>query len=145
MVLFVVCCHVHTIIVISYNQNVICSTKYIWQIFQYFVYFSLKHIPLGEQTQLAISCICTCQIGMQMMYGMNLLYLYLPNWHANDVRYDDHLSSLSLWYPELASIRERYFALFSFGKISLSVGPYGPVLQALDLATLDLDNPTFLS
>ena len=53
----------------------------------------------------------------------SLLYLYLPNWHVNVVRYDDLSSNLRLWWPDLASIRERYFTLFSFRKISLSVGP----------------------
>ena len=32
-------------------------------------------------------------------------------------------SSLQLWYPELTSLRRRYFTLFNSGKISLSVGP----------------------
>ena len=31
--------------------------------------------------------------------------------------------SFKLWYPELTSIRERYFALLSFGRISFRVGP----------------------
>ena len=31
--------------------------------------------------------------------------------------------SLKIWYPELASRRERYFTLFNIGKVSLSVGP----------------------
>ena len=36
----------------------------------------------------------------------SLLYLLLPNWHVNVLRYD-HLSSCArLWYSELASIRE---------------------------------------
>ena len=46
----------------------------------------------------------------------NLSNLYLPNWHANVVKYDNLSSGFRLWYPELASLRERYFALFSFGK-----------------------------
>ena len=50
------------------------------------------------------------------------LYLYLPNWHVN-VRYADFSPSFRLWHPELASIRERYFALLSFGRISFRVGP----------------------
>ena len=44
------------------------------------------------------------------------LYLYLPNWHANVVRYDVFLSSLRLWYMELASIIDMYFTPVSFGK-----------------------------
>ena len=32
------------------------------------------------------------------------LYQYLPNGHANMVRYDDCISNHRLWYPELASI-----------------------------------------
>ena len=51
------------------------------------------------------------------------LYLYLPNWHANVVRYDDFSSSLNLWYPELATISERYLTLLSFGNISFRVVP----------------------
>ena len=50
------------------------------------------------------------------------LYLYCPNWHANIVRYEDFSSSLKLWYPELTSIRERNFALLSFGRISIRMG-----------------------
>ena len=38
-------------------------------------------------------------------------------------RYDDLSSNLRLCYPETASIRDKYFTLFNFGKISLSVGP----------------------
>ena len=53
----------------------------------------------------------------------SLLYLYLPNCHINVVKSDDHSSSLRLWYPELASIRDRYLPLISFGNISLKVGP----------------------
>ena len=53
----------------------------------------------------------------------SLLYLYLSNWHMNVVRYDDLLSNLRWWYPEFISIRDKYFILFNFGKISLSVGP----------------------
>ena len=52
----------------------------------------------------------------------NLLYLYLPNWHVNVVKYDDLSSSFKLWYPEPASIRERYCTLFDFGNILLSIG-----------------------
>ena len=51
------------------------------------------------------------------------LYVYHPNWHTNMVRYEDFLSSFKLWYPEFASIRERYFALSSFGRISFRVCP----------------------
>ena len=36
---------------------------------------------------------------------------------------DDLSSGVMLWYLELASIRERYFTLFNFGKISLSISP----------------------
>ena len=49
-------------------------------------------------------------------------YQYLPNWHVNVVRYDDLPSGLSLWYTELKSIRDKYFTLCNFGKISLRVG-----------------------
>ena len=41
----------------------------------------------------------------------------------NVMRYDDFSSNLRLWYPELTSIRDKYFTLFNFGKISLCVGP----------------------
>ena len=30
----------------------------------------------------------------------SLSYLYLLNWHIKDIKYDDFLSSFSLWYPE---------------------------------------------
>ena len=51
------------------------------------------------------------------------LYLYCQNWHANIVRYEDFSSSFKLWYPELASISERYFALLSPWRILFRVGP----------------------
>ena len=51
------------------------------------------------------------------------LYLYLPNWHGNVVRYDDFLSGLRLWYLELASIIDMCLTPVSFGSISFSVGP----------------------
>ena len=51
------------------------------------------------------------------------LYLYLPNWHANVVRYDDFSSNFRLWYPELASIIDIYLTLLSLGSISFNVGP----------------------
>ena len=38
------------------------------------------------------------------------------------MKYDDFSSSFKLSYPELTSIRERYFALLSFGSMSLRVG-----------------------
>ena len=53
----------------------------------------------------------------------NLLNLYLPNWHANVVRYDYLSSNFKLWYSELTSLIERYCTLFKFGKISLSAVP----------------------
>ena len=53
----------------------------------------------------------------------SLLNLYLPNQHVNVVKYDDLLSNLMMWYPELASIRDKYLTLFDFGKISLNVDP----------------------
>ena len=37
----------------------------------------------------------------------NLIYLYLPNWHANATWYEHMFSSFSLWYLELASISVR--------------------------------------
>ena len=51
------------------------------------------------------------------------LYLYLPNWQANVVRYDDILSNFRLWYPELASIIDKYLTLFSLSSILFNVGP----------------------
>ena len=51
------------------------------------------------------------------------LYRYLPNGHANVVRYHDWVSNPTLWYPKLTSIIDMYFTLFSLGNISLSVGP----------------------
>ena len=51
------------------------------------------------------------------------LYLYLPNGHANVLRYDDFSSNFRLWYSELASIIDRYFILLSLGIISFNMGP----------------------
>ena len=51
------------------------------------------------------------------------LYLYLPNWHVNVVRYDNFSSNFRLWYPELASITDIYLTLLSLGSISFNVGP----------------------
>ena len=51
------------------------------------------------------------------------LYLYLPNWHANVIRYDDLSSNFSLWYLELASMSDRYLKLLGFGHMSFSLGP----------------------
>ena len=53
----------------------------------------------------------------------NLFYQYLPNCHANVVKYDDFSSSFKLWQLELTSIKEIYFTLFSLSKILLSVVP----------------------
>ena len=53
----------------------------------------------------------------------NPLHLYLADWHAHVVRYDDLSSNFKLWYPDVASIRERYCALFNLQNISLSIGP----------------------
>ena len=53
----------------------------------------------------------------------NCLYQYLPNGHANVVRYDDLVSNCRLWYPELAPIIDMYFKLSSVGSISFNVGP----------------------
>ena len=41
-----------------------------------------------------------------------LAYLHLPSWHVNLVKYEDYLSSLRLWYPELASMIIKYHACF---------------------------------
>ena len=68
----------------------------------------------------------------------NRLYLYLPNWHANIMRYDDLSSSFKLWYLELTSLRERYFTLLSFGSMTLSVGSYVLVFLVFDLVMLGL-------
>ena len=51
------------------------------------------------------------------------LYLYLPNWHANAIMYDNFLYNFRLWYPELASIIDIYLTLLSLGSISFNVGP----------------------
>ena len=51
------------------------------------------------------------------------LYQYLPNGHANVVRYDDLVSNHGLWYPELASMIDMFFTLLSLGSMSLSVRP----------------------
>ena len=98
------CLHViivFAITVIAYKQNIICHAKYIWWIFKCFIDWNICPawaVPNG-----------------------NFLYLYLPNWHSNIVRYDDLPSNWRLWYPKIASVREKYFTLFNFGKI-LSVG-----------------------
>ena len=42
------------------------------------------------------------------------LYLFLPNWWTNIMRHHDCSSSLRLWYPEFATIRDKYLTLFSF-------------------------------
>ena len=39
------------------------------------------------------------------------------------VRNEDILPSFKLWYPELAFVREIYFALLSFGRTLFRVGP----------------------
>ena len=51
------------------------------------------------------------------------LYQYLPNGHANVVRYDDLVSNCRWWYTKLTSIIDMYFTLLSLGSMSLSVGP----------------------
>ena len=51
------------------------------------------------------------------------LYLYLPNWHANIVRYNDLSSNFRLWYLELASMIDIYLILLSFGNMLFSMGP----------------------
>ena len=51
------------------------------------------------------------------------LYLYLPNWQANVVRYDDFSSNFRFWYPELASMIDMYLTLLSLGSMSFNVGP----------------------
>ena len=50
------------------------------------------------------------------------LYLYLPNWYENVVRFGDWSSNLNIGYLELASVRDKYFALVSFWNISFSRG-----------------------
>ena len=37
--------------------------------------------------------------------------------------YGNLSSNFKLWYPELASIGEKYFALVSLGNMSFTVGP----------------------
>ena len=51
------------------------------------------------------------------------LYLYLPNGQANVVKYDNCLSNLRLWYPELTLMMDMYCTLLSFSSILFSVGP----------------------
>ena len=50
------------------------------------------------------------------------------------MRYYDLLSNFRLWYPEFTSIRDRFFTLFNFGKISLSVGPLWTSLTRTSLS-----------
>ena len=51
------------------------------------------------------------------------LYLYLPNWHADVCQVWWLLMVSQVWYPEFASLIDKYFALVSLGNISLRVGP----------------------
>ena len=96
-----------TISIITYNQNNISVAIKIRQIYKYFKYF----VFLWN-----ISPVWAVLNG-------NLLYLYLPNWHVNAVRYDDLSSSLKVWYPELGSMTERYCTSFNAGNTLLSIGP----------------------
>ena len=41
----------------------------------------------------------------------------------NVVRFHDLSSNLMLWYPEPASVRDKYLTIFNFGEILLSMGP----------------------
>ena len=41
------------------------------------------------------------------------LYLYLPKWQANVVRYNDFSSNFRLWFPEPASIIDKYLTLLT--------------------------------
>ena len=58
-----------------------------------------------------------------IMKLVRCLYWYLPNGHANVVRYDDLVSNCRLWYPKCVSIIDMYFTLLSLGGISFNVGP----------------------
>ena len=95
------CHHCHNL---QPDYHLLCKTHLLclW----IFCPFFIETCPLWVLLQTVIFYICTCQIGTQMLW-----------W------YDDLSSSLRLWYPELASIWQRYFMFFNFGKISLSVGP----------------------
>ena len=91
------------IVAISYNKNIICNAKYIWLILKYFIYFSLK----------PISC-RGCSKWSFISVPAKVAFRCCEVWWS--------LVSLRLWYLEHASIRERCFTLFNFGKI-LNVGP----------------------
>ena len=93
------------IIVIPYYENVIQDAKNVWHIFKYFIYFCWNISPTG-----------TAPNGSH-------LYLYLPNWQANVVRYDDFSSNFRLWYPELATMIDMYLTLLSLCNMSFNVGP----------------------
>ena len=113
-----------TISIIAYNQSIISSAKY---------------TVLGKSLNVS-SLFLWNMSPVGAAPNDNLLYLYLPNWHANVVKYDDLSSSFKVWYPKFASIRERYCTWFIFGNLSLSIGPvYVPVFLMVDLALLDLE------
>ena len=53
----------------------------------------------------------------------NLSNLYLPNWHANVVRYDNLSSGFRLWYPRTCVSKRKIFCIIQFWKISLCASP----------------------
>ena len=65
--------------IIFYNQDIICNSKYMEQVLEDLILFSwsmlLAHVTLND----------------------NLVNIYLSNWHAKGVRYDDFFSGVRLW------------------------------------------------
>ena len=51
------------------------------------------------------------------------MHLYLPKVQEKVVKYDDCLSSLKLWYPDLPLISIRYLTPANLSKMLLRVGP----------------------
>ena len=68
-----------------------------------------------------LSIVCWNILPTSAAPNWSLLYLYLPNWQANVARYNALSSNFRLWYPELASIIDKYLTLLSFGSILFNV------------------------
>ena len=66
---------ISSISITPYNYSVICNVKYIWKIFEYFIIFH-DNISSAATTP-----------------NVDLVNMYLPNRHANMVKYEDFLST----------------------------------------------------
>ena len=69
------------------------------------------------------SILCLNILPTGAALNRSCLYLHLPSWQASVVRYDDFLSNFRLWYPELASLIDKYLTLLSLGSMLFNVGP----------------------